>query len=373
MAIALDLFRPEFGRYSRSLSFSNACAVTIGALVCVPAFAQDMNEFEPDALTAEEQAANLPIILVPPAENVQVGVAPPLLSDLHLVPAKPSLPKPIREMIETAIATNDAQSVETVVKIAKRTAPDHKDEIEGYARRFRQAQNASAAEKEAARQAMVRASGPFELWKGEIELGGSRSAGNTSSTGFYGNVKLKRIGLDWEHDIGARLDYRRTNGSVDTERGVAAYTPRYNLDPNNYVFGLAQFEHDLKLGYDQRYTLAAGLGLKPLQQPNLKIDVSVGPALRYTDFYDRDPQTRIAGRGSLSIKWQPAPKMTIKQDAAIYLQEGESTFSSETGLETPLFGSLSSRLSYNMQYESDAPEDRKSLDTVARASLLYRF
>jgi putative salt-induced outer membrane protein len=38
-----------------------------------------------------------------------------------------------------------------------------------------------------------------------------------------------------------------------------------------------------------------------------------------------------------------------------------------------LFGPLKGRLSYNVQYERDAPEGQKRTDTVSRASLVYAF
>ena len=52
---------------------------------------------------------------------------------LLATPAMAEIPRDVQAMIDAAIATGDAQKVETVVALAKQTQPDSAAEIEAHA------------------------------------------------------------------------------------------------------------------------------------------------------------------------------------------------------------------------------------------------
>lgn len=282
-------------------------------------------------------------------------------------------PAPIRAMVETAIATNDPAVVASVVSVAKRTVPQSAAEIDGLAADYyAQLSARKAAEAQEARD-RIAAAGPLSLWKGSIELGGSRSTGNSRVLDVYGGVDLSRVGIRWTHKLSGRVEYQETTGTPSAQRAVFAYQPQMRLDSVFYAYGLGQYEHDRFLGYRNRYTAGAGVGVSAVERPKLKIDFDAGPAVRVTEFYERETESRLAGRGSFHLKWLASPSLTFSQEAAIYLQRGDTTAKSSTSLETRLFGPLKARLSFDAQYESNAPEGQDNLDTTSRASLVYEF
>lgn len=65
------------------------------------------------------------------------------------------------------------------------------------------------------------------------------------------------------------------------------------------------------------------------------------------------------------------PGLTLKEEDSLFLEAGNSTASSTTSLETQLFGPMKARLSYNVEYESDAPGRPRKLDTITRATFVY--
>ena len=285
------------------------------------------------------------------------------------------LPDAVRAMIEEAIQAGDPQTTAAVIGVAKRTNPDSLAEIDALSSSYNRDVAAKAKAKADAERERLASAGILSLWKGQVELGGSWSTGNTRTLGLYGATKLKRSGLNWEHELSARIDYQETDKVPTTERAVAAWVPRYKINPSYYAFGFTQYEHDRFLGYDHRVTGGGGLGVVVVNTPKLRLELETGPVVRYTRF--RDPteadETRVAGRGSIDMKWTPWPDVTLAQELAIYGPGENTTITSTSSLETILFGPVKGRLSYNVQYERDAPVDQKSTDTVSRASLVYNF
>lgn len=291
--------------------------------------------------------------------------------------AAPALASPppdaIRAMVETAIATKDPATITAVVSVARRTAPDSAAEIDAIAADYYDRLSArKAAEAREAAERIAQA-GPLSLWKGSLELGGSRSTGAGRILDVYSGLDLTRVGISWTQKLTAHAEYQKTNGAPTTQRATVAYQPQVKLDPVFYAFGLGQYEHDRFQGYRNRYTAGLGLGVSPVDRPDLKIEFDVGPAARITDFYALPTQDRVAARGSFSLKWQLSPTVTFAEGAAVYLEKGDTTAKSAASLETRLFGPLKARLSYDLQYESEAPVGEKNLDTTSRVSLIYGF
>lgn len=294
-----------------------------------------------------------------------------LLSALSAPALAAPPPEAIRAMIETALATENPQTIAGVIDVAKRTAPDSIAEIDAITADYYAGVEAmKVAEAKAAEE---KTQAENTRWKGSIEVGGNRTTGASRVLDAYGRLSLERVGPRWSHKFTGAAAYQRTAGRTSAERTIAAYEPRVKLNPTFYSFGLAQYEHDRFLGFRNRYTAGLGFGVMAVDQPDLVITFDAGPATRITQLYEMQTESRIAARSGFTFKWLPSSRVTITQNAALYLQKGESNARSSTGLETRLFGPLKGRLSYDVQYEPDAPVGRASLDTTSRVGLAYTF
>jgi putative salt-induced outer membrane protein len=335
------------------------------ALLPIPALAVQSAEPPPRALFPGEEP-DLTDDLAPVAE-------PEAPVSVTSVPASDTLPEAVRRMIATAIANGDEDTLAGVVKIARKTYPgfasaistttiDH--DIEVTARK-------QAAER--ARIARLSNPNPLVNWTGEIEAGASRSTGNTRNVTLYAGGKAEREGLNWRHTVIARADLQSTDDVTTTERITASWQPNYKFDDRLYAYGIGQFEHDRFLGYDSRYTIGGGIGYGVIRRPKLKLDFEGGPALRHTNFIEDSKETGLASRASVKLRWTLGPNLQFAQDAALYLAPSDNSATATTSLDTRLIGALKARFSYNVQYERDTPEGRRSLDTVSRATLVYGF
>ena len=296
-------------------------------------------------------------------------VAASMIAVVAPAPAHASLPDPVKAMIDAAIASKNDVDIKTIVKLAKSTNPDDIAEIDALLTAYNGEQAAAAA---AAEQAQYEG-GLLANWSGQGELGGFHSSGNTESTGVTASIKLKKDGRKWRHNFRAIADYQRTNGVTDREQFLAAYEPNYKFNDRLFAFGLAQYERDRFQGFSARYTLSGGLGYAVIKTDDVELNVKGGPAWRKTSLIGSGKDSSIAGLAALDSFWQISDNLRLTQDASAYIQSGNKTFTSTTGLEAKLLGALSARLSYAWEHETDPPAGIKNTDKISRATLVYGF
>ena len=276
------------------------------------------------------------------------------------------IPAPIKAMLDAALATGNEGEVSTIVKYARLADPASADSVLAIAQKWR-------ADRAAVRTRELRQADMFQLWTGKVEVGGFITTGNSDTTGLSGLVDLTREGLRWRHRFRGTADYQESLGITTRERYVVAYEPNFKVSDRAYVYGAAQYEKDKFAGYFDRLVASSGLGYGAIKRPGLSLDVTLGPAYRYTAYTDSNEETSVAARGSMNLRWQILSGLTFTQDAAAYIEKENSTVGSTSSLNARLLGPLSAQLSYNVQYESEPPAGSQRTNTIGRASLVYSF
>ena len=276
------------------------------------------------------------------------------------------LPSSVREMLEAAIANGNESEIATVAKVAKQTNPASADEIQRMVNSWKERTKTT-------HDAIVREARFSELWTGRLEAGGFRSTGSTSEIGLSANLSLKRTGLQWSHKLSASADYRRANGVTSRERYTASYEPRFEFNPRGFSYGLAQFERDTSIGYDERYTASVGVGYKLIVSNPLDLAVDIGPSVRHAKYISGERETKFGARASMDVVWRLAPGLTMKQLASGYAERDVYTLNSLTSIETKVTTRWSAALSYTVQYESETLLSARDFDTLSRLTLTYDF
>ncbi|WP_394440671.1 YdiY family protein [Sphingobium naphthae] len=276
------------------------------------------------------------------------------------------LPPAVREMLEAAIANGNETEIATVAKIAKQTNPDSTDQIQRMVNSWKERTKAT-------HDTVIREAGIGDLWTGRIEAGGFRSTGSTSEIGISASATATRTGIQWTHKLTASTDYRRANGVTSRERYFAGYEPRYEFDPRGFAYGLAQFERDTSIGYDERYTASVGVGYKLVVSKPLDLSADIGPSVRHVKYLIGQRETKLGVRGSMALAWRASPTLTFKQTASGYAETDVYTLNSLTSLETKVSTRWSAAVSYNVQYESETVLEARDFDTLSRLTLTYDF
>lgn len=300
--------------------------------------------------------------------------APPFVDPVPFIAAgPPRLPGPVKAMIAEAIRSDDSAAVAAVVKIALATQPYDAEEIRSMHRAYTEnkARALAAMTREETRR--IREAGVLELWQGRIELGAFRSTGNTSNFGFTGTLNLQRKGIDWEHTVLLSADYQEDATTVTREQYRASYQPRYTLGDDLFTYARLQYEKDPIQGFRDRYSLSGGLGYRVLNRQGLTLSMEAGPALRRTNFVAEPTETTWSTLASLDFDWALNSTIKLTEDASTYVEPGNSTFTSLTGIEAGMAKGLKARLSYSIEHETSPPLGSLRTDTISRFSLVYGF
>src|SRR3546814_809750 len=138
----------------------------------------------------------------------------------------------------------------------------------------------------------------WQGWSGQGELGASTSSGNDESVGVTAGLQIAKEDLNWQHKFDALVDYRRTSGVTEKERLNTSYKGQRRIGKRLYAFGLLQYERDRPAGYYRRFSEGFGLGVRLVDQPDLRLDMDGGPAFRQTisTFGDHDSEDRKSTR-----------------------------------------------------------------------------
>jgi len=305
------------------------------------------------------------------------------LACLLATPVHAQLAQPVRDMIEAAIATGDADTAKAVVDVARTTNPQDVAEIDAMFGNFQSAQAEEAAAAAAAEELAVREAGLFDNWSGEGQIGFFQSSGNTDSMGLTAQIALNREGINWEHKFRAAADFRRNNGATDREQFMAVYEPRYQINDRLFAYALGQYERDRFQGFSGRYSFSGGLGYRVIDNDALRLSVKAGPAWRKAQFVNGTSESNIAALAGLDFDWRISNRIKLTQDTNAVADAGGSavaivdsnnvTLNFVTGLEGKISDSLTARLSYTVEYDSNPPAGAVSTDTLTRFTLVYGF
>jgi putative salt-induced outer membrane protein len=286
-------------------------------------------------------------------------------------------------MIEAAMATEDPAKVNILVEIARQTNPDDRTEIDAMAAEFRTAQAARRTAAAAEAELALREASLFANWSGQGQVGAFQSSGNSAATGLTAQLQLKREGIDWEHNLRASADYRRSNGQTDREQFSLSYEPRLELGDELFAYALGQVERNRFQGFSSRYAISGGLGYKVLDDDGLSLSVQAGPAWRQTNLVTGLSESSIAVLAGLDFDWRLSDRIKLTQDAnavaegggrALAIIDSRSTsINLVTGLEGRITDKLTARLSYTLEYDSNPPVGAVSTDTATRFTFVYGF
>jgi putative salt-induced outer membrane protein len=292
----------------------------------------------------------------------------PCLGLLVLPISPPLCAEPIPPAIEAMLeaAADDPATLRTIATVAKRTNPDAAQEID---LRVRDLDKARAA----AREAQLADQGVLEGWAGQGEAGGFTSSGNTNVTGVSLGVTLNKETRKAVHKLRGQFDWQRDSGVTTRERVLAGYEGNFNINPRLYALTTLSFERDRFSGINTRYAGSLGFGYRVSLGPQFRLAVEAGPALRQTNFTNGNQQGSIAARGGLNSRWVINQNLSFTEEASVYIDSFNTSFTSLTALTARLNTALSARASFQVNTEANPPAGRKNADTTSRATIVYSF
>jgi putative salt-induced outer membrane protein len=344
-----------------------------------PAIAPPVEAMITEAARSGNAETLTSVIAIARATNPDDAAAIDFLGATLLAQAAPppAIPPTVEAMIREAWRVGDATTLASVVKVAKSNNPDDVRAIEILGAELmgdiQTRQREAATRAREAEQARLAALGMFDGWTGQGELGAGLTTGNTDQVNALIGLRLAKEGLRARHKFAASLDYQQTDGLRTRERYAANYGLNYLLGDGLYISSTLGWERDEFAGFSRRFTESIGLGVRLIDRPRMTLDVDGGPALRQTLFIDGTSDDEFGARGSLTYRWTIRNGFTFSEDASIVSSDGNTTIISASALAAKITEYLSTRVSFNVQSETQPLPGRKPTDTATRVSVIYSF
>lgn len=211
-------------------------------------------------------------------------------------------------------------------------------------------------------------------FKGEAAAGLLMTSGNSDSESLNGKIAVDYLAAPWKNTFTATAINNGGDEGRTAERYTASNQLNYDLDPDNYLFGVVDWEKDRFGAYAERTSEAVGYGRHVLKGPVHLLDAEIGGGWRQQEEQDTgDKNSEAIARLAGKYTWKISETSAFAQ--ALKMEYGkDNTFSeSITELKMSVVGNLFAALSFTVHRNSHAPADTDKTDTFTAVNLGYAF
>lgn len=210
-------------------------------------------------------------------------------------------------------------------------------------------------------------------WSGNIDINALFTSGNSTQTSFGVAGKVQYEGQNIRHTISAFTDFNESSGVRDRERYGAGYTLAYDLSDRTFFSFDGSYESNKFGAFRERIAFAAGAGFRVKDTEGLKWTLEAAPSMVFTrEVENVDYVSDFSAFGRSSLEWSISDTTKFTNTSSAYIG-GRSIIEIKSAVEFKIIESITSKLSYDVLYDKDAPIDRETTDTVARVGLSYGF
>ena len=215
-------------------------------------------------------------------------------------------------------------------------------------------------------------------WSGAVSAGYSQSSGNTRKAALLAEVKAGRKTDEDEVNLKATIQYSSSEKKMDTQKWYSLLRYARSLhDSAWYYFTKIETDHDYFANINYRITPSVGLGYWFKDADDFRLLAEIGAGFEHTNYRDAtkdDNEPILIPRGYFEKRILRQSRLS--QELVLYpslKSTGEYRLHSETAWVTPINDSLSLKLSFIDDYDSNPAAGKKKNDTILVSSLSYAF
>ena len=210
-------------------------------------------------------------------------------------------------------------------------------------------------------------------FRGSAALTASGTTGNTDTgeLSFAGRLSYG-IG-EWSHSVGFAGELGESNGERDEEKLFAIYEGSRALDSRVYLYGTGRFEYDGFATNERDAFLGAGVGYRIVNTPDFAWRVQGGPGVRYTELNTGDSETEGAALVSSRFYYGLTDTISLTNDTDVLTSDINTVATNDFGVNYRMTDTLSTRVSYRTDYNSDPLPGLESTDNTLGVSLVVGF
>lgn len=210
-------------------------------------------------------------------------------------------------------------------------------------------------------------------WSGELALTFAGTSGNTDTRDLAMAGRMHYGAGVWQHTFGFGADYGEEDGDRSKQQYFLTYEANYYLNDNFYIFGLGREMHDDFGAYKDDAFIGAGPGFRVINTPDMAWRLQAGVGARYLDPRGENDSTEGALIGSSRFFYKFSDVAFLTNDTDIIGSDAGTVVSNDLGLNFAMTDTLSTRISYRTDYNSDRIPGRKKTDNTLGVSLVMGF
>ncbi|WP_168190194.1 DUF481 domain-containing protein [Luteithermobacter gelatinilyticus] len=291
----------------------------------------------------------------------------------------------ILEILAQAAARDGGQHFQTVLELAIAANPDKKDALLSAAEALRPHPSSQMTPGEAppapepitvVEERIPEAQYPFfhfKGWDGEADLNLLVSSGNTDQQSFGLGGKMTRDNGRYHSTFKGFFDFNKSSGVKDKQTWGLSYKLDYDFSQRMFLSGFLGYKNDQFGAFRERFTLSMGAGYRVFENDTYQWDVEGGPSILWTkELAGEDFDREVNAFASSNFTWMINERSDLSNESNVYFGN-LLVAENKTALKVKINGALSSKFSFDILYDRDAPTDRDTTDLIARAGLLYDF
>lgn len=213
----------------------------------------------------------------------------------------------------------------------------------------------------------------FDAWKGEAELGGIVTSGNTKTQSLSSKLSLVNEQEKWRNSFRSETLVSSDAVRTTAERYLLAGKSDYKFGDESYIFGLLSADRDRFSGYKYRLSLSSGYGRRLIQEENLGLDLEAGPGVRRSRLQDGPTDNELFLGTASNFFWNFSETSALTQTISTEFGTDITIARSITGLKTQIAGNLAMKVTITSKYTSIVPESRKKTDIETAITMVYGF
>ncbi|MGK7344931.1 MAG: DUF481 domain-containing protein [Candidatus Nitrospinota bacterium M3_3B_026] len=213
-------------------------------------------------------------------------------------------------------------------------------------------------------------------WKGEVEIGGVATSGNTNTKSLKTKLRVVNEVERLRHNLKADSYYSESSDGSgdDAQRLAVSLNTAYKISRRDHAFVEAGYENDRFSGYKYRVHEAVGLGRAMAPTENILLRVEAGPGGRHSLLDDGSREDEVVFLTGLDFKWRIGESSEFSEELSSVAGAGGTVVEGATAFKTNISGSsLSLKLSMDTRWNSSPPTDKKETDTTTSVTLVYDF
>jgi putative salt-induced outer membrane protein len=211
-------------------------------------------------------------------------------------------------------------------------------------------------------------------WKGEAEAGFTSTRGNTETTNIYANVEAQNELAKWRHNARANALYNAQDNSTDAERYIAYWESDRKLSERTWIFGAARYQNDRFSSIEQQFSITGGWGKRFIDRERQKFESTFGAGNKWFREQDsNDTDTEVIARYTGDYKLKTSANSNFRQQLLIEAGESNTFTESITSFTANINKKLATKITYNLQNNTNVPAGSKKTDTVTAVTLVYNI